>query len=420
MNLEQELRADVHKRLKWREHLIGTPRRFAAKYYRRSCHNTRFIGITGSCGKTTTKGLVSAVLKMAGKVVTSNTETNPPSEVAKTVLRVRRSHRYCVQEVSEYPPGALVESTDMFEPHIAVVTFVQRDHRRVYRNLDTTRREILPLVESLPRDGTAILNADDERVIDMRAHTRASVITYGLCSAAMMRGEDLSFRWPEPLSLTACFDGRKVRVQTRLLGEHWVYPVLAAMATAVAEEIPMEEAARGVGTAAPAEQRLSEWRMPDGITFILDTWKAPIYTVPASLRVLETAAAERRIAIIGTMSDISISASKAYRKVARQALAAADLVIMVGRWSQRAIKGHPAEHEDRLLGFDDVYTLRNFLRGFLTSGDLVLLKGSIRNDHLERIARDWETDFACWRLSCGRLMSCAGCHLRTKPFTPDG
>lgn len=357
---------------------------------------------------------------MRGQVIMSNTATNTPYDVMTTLLRLRRDHQYCVQELGGFYPGVLADSTGMFQPHVGVVTFVRQDHRSAFRDLDATAREKRVLVECLPGDGIAILNADDERVLEMRSRTNANVITYGLSPEAIVRGEQPEFGWPDPLSLTVCYDGQKVLVETQLLGEHWVYPALAAVATAVAEGVQIEDAARAIGSVRPVEQRLSERRMPDGVTFILDTWKAPLYSFPISLRVLETADAKRRIAVIGTISDMAISASKAYRRVARQALEAADVVIFVGRWAQSAIKGRPPGCENRLMGFENIYELRGFLHGYLTSGDLVLLKGSITADHLERIVWDWESEFACWRLKCGKLLSCRDCRLSRTPFIPGG
>jgi UDP-N-acetylmuramoyl-tripeptide--D-alanyl-D-alanine ligase len=158
--------------------------------------------------------------------------------------------------------------------------------------------------------------------------------------------------------------------------------------------------------------------MADGVTFIQDTWKAPVYTVPASLRVMETARAPRKIVIIGTVTDSRKSASKTYRDIAKQALEVADHVIFTGRWAASAIKGHPPQDGQRLLGFNDIYELRNFLPGFLAPGDLVLLKGSTPTDHLERLVLDWEREFPCWRLDCKRYMHCTDCRLRGSHFVP--
>jgi len=244
------------------------------------------------------------------------------------------------------------------------------------------------------------------------------VITYGLSEEAMVRGADLVSAWPEPLSLSVVYKGERRRVETQLLGKHWASAVLAALATGIAMGVPLSEAAAALRGVPPVFGRLSEHRMADGVTFIQDTWKAPLYSVPASLAVLETARAPRKIAILGTITDAPGSAPKRYREATRQALEVADQVLVVGRWAEHALKVRPSQDGHRLRGFANIYEVRRFLRGFLVPGDLVLIKGQIITDHLERLVLDWEREFACWRLDCKKLQHCTDCRLRHSHFVP--
>ena len=306
----------------------------------------------------------------------------------------------------------------MFRPHIGVVTRVAYDHYTSFRSLEATAREKARLVEALPATGTAVLNADDPRVMAMQERTKARVITYGLSEEAMVRASDLASAWPEPLSLWVTYGGERRRVETQLLGEHWASAVLAALATGIAMGVPFPEAVGALRGVPPVYDRLSPHRMADGVTFIQDSWKAPLYTIPPTLRFLETASAPRKVIIIGAISDFPGSASPKYRQVAKQALKVADQVIFVGRWAANALKGASPQDASRLLPFDNIYKLRSFLRDFLIPGDLVLLKSSASADHLERLVLDWEREFPCWRLKCGRIISCTACRLRRSHFIP--
>ncbi len=403
----------AHIRFGWYAVKIGL-----ASLYRQVLGGTRFIGVTGSSGKTTTTQLIGAFLATQGPCRISDMPTNRPENVAGTIFTIRPRHRFCVHELGGSEPQRIAKSVAMFRPHIGVVTRVSYDHYSAFRSLEATAREKGRLVEALPANGTAVLNADEPRVLAMGERTRAQVITYGLSEEAMVRGADLVSAWPEPLSLTVAYEGTRLRVETQLLGEHWAPAVLAALATGIAMGVPLQEAAVALSSVPPVGCRLSPHLMADGVTFIQDTWKAPVYTVPASLRVMETARAPRKIVIIGTVTDSRKSASKTYRDIAKQALEVADHVIFTGRWAASAIKGHPPQDGQRLLGFNDIYELRNFLPGFLAPGDLVLLKGSTPTDHLERLVLDWEREFPCWRLDCKRYMHCTDCRLRGSHFVP--
>ena len=403
----------AHIRFGWYAVKIGL-----ASLYRQVLGGTRFIGVTGSSGKTTTTQLIGAFLATQGPCRISDMPTNRPENVAGTIFTIRPRHRFCVHELGGSEPQRIAKSVAMFRPHIGVVTRVSYDHYSAFRSLEATAREKGRLVEALPANGTAVLNADEPRVLAMGERTRAQVIPYGLSEEAMVRGADLVSAWPEPLSLTVAYEGTRLRVETQLLGEHWAPAVLAALATGIALGLPLEEAAGALGEVPPVYCRLSPHPMADGVTFIQDSWKAALYTFPASLRFLETARASRKVIIIGTISDSPGSASPRYRQVAQQALKVADQVIFVGRWAQSAMKRVSPEDAPRLLAFDNIYKLRPFLRDFLTPGDLVLLKGSASVDHLERLELDWEKEFPCWRLNCKRMMLCTECRYRHRPFVP--
>jgi len=403
----------AHIRFGWYAVKIGL-----ASLYRHVLGGTRFIGVTGSSGKTTTTQLIGAFLATQGPCRISYMPTNRPENVASTIFSLRPRHRFCVHELGGSEPQRIAKTVTMFRPHIGVVTRISYDHYSAFRSLEAIAKEKGRLVEALPASGTAILNADEPLVLAMRELTKAQVITFGLSEGAMVRGAEVVSGWPEPLSLTVAYDGTRLRVQTQLLGEHWAPAVLAALATGIAMGVPLPEAAEALSGVPPVCYRLSPHHMTDGVTFIQDTCKAPAYTVPASLRVMETARAPRKIVIIGTVTDYQKSASKVYKEIAQQALKVADHVMFAGRWAASAIKGRSPQDGHRLLGFADVYELRNFLRGFLAPGDLVLLKGSAPTDHLERLVLDWEGEFPCWRLDCKRYLHCTDCRLQGSHFVP--
>jgi UDP-N-acetylmuramoyl-tripeptide--D-alanyl-D-alanine ligase len=380
--------------------------------YRRLLGRTCFVGVTGSCGKTTTKNLIAATLGSHRRVRASDNFHNGPAEIATTVLSTRPWHRYCVAELGGFAPGILAETTSFFRPDVAVIIRVGSDHRTKFRSLDATAAEKGVLVEALRAGGTAILNADDPRVWAMRERTVGRVVSYGRSESADVRAEDVSSRWPQRLSLTVACEGERISVETRLLGEHWSEAVLAALATATALSIPLGAAARAVQEVPPAECRMSELETPDGVTFVLDTWKAPLWTVEACCRFLESARAARRVLVFGTISDYSGKGGRRYRAIARRALEVADLVLFVGDLANSARPG------GRVHSFRTAYEASRFLERWLRPGDLVLLKGSQRADHLERLALAHKSEVSCWRHRCGRWENCRDCELRADAFVP--
>jgi UDP-N-acetylmuramoyl-tripeptide--D-alanyl-D-alanine ligase len=394
--------------------LVAKAYRFALGAFGPLCR----IGVTGSCGKTMTKELVAAILSTQARGRKSTQTLNGPTYIARTIFTILPWHRFCVHEMGTQNPGMMAESVDLFRPQIGVVTHIGYDHFTAYRSKEAIAAEKGTLIESLPARGIAVLNADDPYVVAMRTRTRARVVTYGLSADAMVRGEDITSAWPARLSLTVAYKAEKVRINTQLLGEHWASSVLAAVATGVARGVTLSECARAVEKVAPVEGRLSPHETADGITFVRDDWKASLWTVPASLRFMQTARARRRIVIIGTISDYPGAASKKYRAVARQALEVAEKVIFVGHYAHNALKVLSDARDDRLIAFNSMYALNLFLRDYLAVGDLVLLKGSGGADHLQRLVLARDDAIACWREKCGRYVFCTQCALRQRAFVP--
>jgi UDP-N-acetylmuramyl pentapeptide synthase len=354
-----------------------------AGFYRMALGGICFVGVTGSCGKTTTKELIEGILASRYKGRTSKLYNNP-DQVAKTILTLLPWHKFCLHEIGTFEPGIIPRSVKIFRPSVGVVTHIAYDHYESFGTLEAIAAEKATLIEALPDNGVAILNADDPRVVAMGNRTKARVITYGLSQEAMLRGEEISCAWPDRLSLTVVYGSDRLRLRTRLVGKHWVHAVLAALATGMALEMPLTDSARVMEEIEPVDGRMKPHVTPDGVTFIDDSWKAPLWTFPASLEFVKMARARRKVVIIGRISDYLGTASENYSAAARKALEVADKAIFVGQTAYRALNARCSEHDHRLLVFERLQEVNYFLHYYLRSDDLVLLKGTC-GDQLNRL-----------------------------------
>jgi aminoacyl-tRNA hydrolase len=353
---------------------------------RRLLTGTTFIAVTGSCGKSTTRLLIEGAVgaKRSPKVKRG---ANLPVDNAHAVWLTRRSDRHAVFEVSvgKYAEKDMVKrSAAIIRPNIVVVTNIRDDHISAFGSREAIAREKGDLVEALGSDGIAVLNADDPLVMTMRARCRGRVMTFGM-GPADVRAEEVSSRWPNRLSFRVLHREESAWVDTQLCGTHWVAAALAAIAAAVAAGIPLAAAAAGLRGVPPFFARMSPQTRADGVTFVRDDVKAPLWTVPASLAFLADAEAPRKIAVIGTISDYASKSRRVYTDIASQALAVADEVIFVGGHGTKVLRSERHARNPSVRAFNTLEAAHAHLSHSLRAGDLVLLKGS-QNDLLYMLA----------------------------------
>lgn len=385
-----------------------------AQRWRPLLKNAVFIGITGSCGKTTTKQLLLGILSRAGRPLGNPASLNAFPEVAKTLLRVRPRHTSCVVELSEDRPSVMDAPLALLQPSIGIVTLIGNDHWSAFSSRDGIAEEVAKLVACLPATGTAVLNADDELVLAMAANRACKRITYGVSPRAQLRAESINSAWPDRLALTLVWGAERVRVPTQLCGSHWIPSVLGAIGGGLATGVPLLECAEDIAGVAPFEGRMQPVLTAAGVTFIRDDFKAPLWTVDSCFEFLKAARAKRKLLVIGTLSDCGSGTAQKYEKVARRAQDIADLTIFVGPWASHVLKARKPGSEDALCVFRNVRDAAEYIAAHTREGDLVLLKGTNKQDHLLRIILARTEGVACWRDDCKRDSFCDACPHLTK------
>lgn len=391
--------------------------RLRAVIWRRMLYRTTFIAITGSIGKTTTKECLGAILAKKHRTAKTKYNRNGARGVPRTLLSIKRKHRFAVMEVGTERSGQIAASAALVRPKIAIIVTVARTHTNNFKTLEETAAEKGRLLDFLPSDGIAILNAEDPRVLAMAAKCRCEVKTFGLSSKADIWAEEISSKWPAFLSFRARTSTESVWVETNLVGEHWVNSVLAAMLAGKCCGVPLETAVAALTGVKPFLCRMQPVTLPCGATILRDEGTASVDTLDAALKVLGEAKAKRRLLVVSDFSDTNERTRIRHKKLGRAAAELSDLAIFVGEHGHYAIKAAIAEGMDpaRVLGFETVREAAEYLKAELRDGDLALIKGR-SCDHLERIFLYQSGPVACWKRKCRDRTLCDMCdELRQPP-----
>jgi len=370
-----------------------------ARLHRRRLNHVTFIGITGSAGKTTTTNLTATILTNLGPHQQAF-ENNTIGSVAGRVWYTRKHHRYCVAELAAYGPGTLDIYIRALKPDIAVVTVIGRDHYSAFKSMTAIAAEKEKVVLALSPQGTAVLNIDDPQVRLIGERCSRRIIWFGEGVGANLRLIEARSLWPDPLTMLVNFENKTYEVQTQLHGTHMAIPVLASLGVALAADLPLEKAILAIAQVQPPEGRMQVVNGEDGVVFIRDDHKAPLWSLNAPLKFLREARADRKVAVMGTISDSSGDNNKKYKKICRQIRDAADLVVFVGPNAHRALRARKDESDATIQGFSCIRDAATYLQTELRRGDLVLLKGSHKTDHLVRLIINRSHPIQCWKDKC--------------------
>ncbi|CAM5419359.1 UDP-N-acetylmuramoyl-tripeptide--D-alanyl-D-alanine ligase [Streptomyces fumanus] len=349
------------------------------------------VGLTGSAGKTSTKDLIAQVLQRRAPTVFTPGSLNNEIGLPLTALTATEETRFLVLEMGARGIGHIRYLTELTPPRIGLVLNVGSAHIGEFGGREQIAQAKGELVESLPEDGAAILNADDPYVRAMASRTKAKVILFGESDEADVRAENVRLTDTGQPSFRLHTPSGASDVTMRLYGEHHVSNALAA--AAVAHELGMS--ADEIAVALSEAGSLSRWRMevterPDGVTVVNDAYNANPESVRAALRALVAMGKGRRTwAVLGKMAELGDEALAEHDAVGRLAvrLNVSKLVAVGGReaqWLQLGAYNEGSWGEES-VHVSDAQAAVDLLRSELRPGDVVLVKAS-RSVGLERVA----------------------------------
>jgi UDP-N-acetylmuramyl pentapeptide synthase len=389
--------------------------------WRRFMLFTRFIAITGSYGKSTATRCLAAILASRFNINWSGTPRNGRFDLAANLLRTRLHHRFTVMEVGTRLPGALRRASWQIDPHSAVILAVGHQHTNTFPDLDAIAREKAQLLRPIKGNRVAVLNGDDPLVRAMAKDCRGRVVLFGQSPEFDVWAGDVSACWPDRLSFTAHAGAESVRIQTQLVGGHWLATVLGALACARACGLSLQQCAAPLRAVSPVVGRLSPHPLPCGATVLRDDHNASLSTLHPALEVLRQARAGRRIVVMGDVFDTPLSPRERFTELGRMAAASADVAIFVGQKINSARRAAAAAGmpDSSVRSFKKIQEAAEWLRSELRTDDLLLIRAR-GQFHMERIYFAQLGSIRCWMSRCSLWKSCDSCQHLGFELRPQG
>jgi len=346
------------------------------------------IGITGSAGKTTTKEAIAHVLSSKFRVLKSEGNFNNHFGLPLMLLKLEPEHDLAVIEMGMSHAGEIRALAKIAQPEIGVVTNVAPVHLEYFDSIAGIARAKYELVESLPPNGTAILNADDEYVSQFGRDFEGKVVTYGIRAHAAVRAENVRLQGTEGSAFDiVTLEGRQAAM-LRLVGEHNVLNALAAVAVGMTRAMTLAEAVAALATLAPADKRGQVLQLGN-ITVVNDCYNSNPKALEAMVHALAAMKASRRILVAGEMLELGPAAEEMHRAAgAHVGENKVDVLVGVRGLAKAMVEGaKQAGTQAEFLSTPE--EAGEWLARETRDGDVVLLKAS-RGVKLEKALEIWK------------------------------
>jgi UDP-N-acetylmuramoyl-tripeptide--D-alanyl-D-alanine ligase len=346
------------------------------------------VAITGSNGKTTTKEMCASILNQSSPCLKNPGNWNNQFGVPLTLLQRSEAHRSIVVEIGMNHRGEIAPLAAIARPNVGVITNIGTAHIEHLGSRQAIALEKGDLIEGLPGNGTAVLNADDPNALDQRRRTEAQVVTFGRSDKADVRAERLTALGARGFVFDLTTPGGRSPVHVAGLGETTVMNALAAAAAAVAAGASLEQVGSGLASFRPVDGRMEQLTLPRNIIVINDTYNANPQSMEVALRSLaDLKGSSRAVAVLGDMGELGASAVAAHRAAGRLvADLGIELLFALGEHAEDVAAGAidaGMERERVHVGRDHAEAGAS-LRTLLHGNDWVLVKGS-RSMRMERV-----------------------------------
>lgn len=337
------------------------------------------VAITGTSGKTTTKEMVAAILATTGRGHKTAGNYNNLIGLPLTLFGVKQEHQWLVLEMGMSSRGEIARLSEIAAPTIGLITNVGEGHLDSLGGVEGVARAKGELFAAIPAGGTAVVNCDDARVMQLPVANGVKRITYGMDLESL----DVTVRVLEEDAngsrIELSTEAGTVDLRLEAPGVHQVRNAVAAAAVGTALNVSLEKISRGLEAFRPASGRMEPCTLGNDILLLDDTYNANPLSMRAALETLKNlAAGDGRFALLGDMLELGEDAAELHREIGEVAAGCVDALVSLGAHAEEVAKAAIGAGLDtkRVFVARDHAEAVDKLQGWLKKGSRILVKGS--------------------------------------------
>lgn len=350
----------------------------------KSIKGLKVLGITGSYGKTSTKYIVSTILSQKYNTLMTPESYNTTMGVVRTINeKISPFNNLFVCEMGAKYVGDIKEICDIVNPDYAIITAIGPQHLDTFKSLDNVRKTKLELVDSLPDDGIAFVNWEDENI-------RNSNITKNMVKYGLNQDSDYYAKNIEINERGSEFDvviprKESIHIKTKLLGSLNILNIVGAVAVADKLGLSEDEIKLGVKRIKPIQHRLELKQNPNGSIIIDDAYNSNNRGAKMALEVLKNFKGRQRILITPGIVELGDKAEEINKELGRNAADSSDFIILVGEKQAKPIyegikeKGYSEDKVFIAKNLDEALAKMNQI---MNSNSVILLENDLPDNYL--------------------------------------
>jgi len=347
------------------------------------------VGITGSVGKTTTKEFTSHLLAEKYTVLKSEGNFNNHLGLPLSLLNLTHKHEIAVLEMGMSHYGEIQTLTQIAPPDVAVILNIKPVHLEYFENIDGIAAAKKEILQGAQPDGTAVLNADDFRVLEIAKDWKGKTILFGHSDQCDIRALEIKKMGLEGMAFQFVYGSDSAEVKLPFLFDSYLENFLAAAGVAYAYSVPFQNVLDSLSHLEPSPQRGIHHKLEGDIHLIDDSYNSNPAALESALKSLSASPGQRKIAVLGDMLELGKQEASFHIQAGRTVVQNNwDLLITVGPLSLHTAEGALLEglKKENILSFDNSAETAANIKKIIQKGDLVLIKGS-RGIKMENIVK---------------------------------
>lgn len=353
-----------------------------------SCKNLIVIGITGSYGKSSTKEILAQILSTKFKVLKTPKNTNTEIGVAKIILKeLKPEHEVFVVEMGAYKIGEIKAICDLVKPQTGILTAIIEQHLALFGSLENIISAKFELIENLSANGTAILNLDNQNILENSTKYKINKLFYSIIKSADIYAENIIVS-PQNLKFNLVLGKEKIAIESQLLGKHNVSNLLASAAAAIKLKMSLDEISQAISFIKPIDKTLNLVKGLNNSILIDDTYNANPEGIISALEYLDVYKEKNKILIFSAMYELGAKAVEAHQRIAKIMAQTCDQVYIINpNFAEILKKSMIAEGLDskKIIIEENKSKIVNILTNSINSDSVILFEGRGPEKILEKL-----------------------------------